>query len=466
MEKKITLFFLLIVCLLWNPLSVYWLYKGTPMAGSKLFWLISGAAPLVIIWLRWRIAKDKMKLNKWTINLVFLFSFSIIVFFLALLGNRSLRVDNASNSQGSHNGIIFEPNSLAVYNTSEFNCNAKINSIGLRNDEIQVEGDPSIQRILCFGDSWTFGWGVEEQYSWPHQLQDFLNADTSSSKFEVINAGQGGQYTKTYKAYLKKAVPLLRPDIVLVGVLQIDDLAQIHEGNFKSKENGMKGDVQGGGWLDKIQGFFGNLLSSSFGNYILRAKENQNQSVDIKQGWRVSVERAITEFDDIQKMNFAMLSPETQQLFQSGDLNPGLLQYYVAYPHRYIVFNNPENPATKAALEEMTNDFVEMKKVCDEYGAKLIFISMPTNNFTGHHVIRTPMDELNPYLETNNRIDSMYGSVANSVNIPFFELTTSFKALEDKNNYFYTYDGHPNQSGYHEIAKNIAIQLKNMDLSR
>jgi hypothetical protein len=41
---------------------------------------------------------------------------------------------------------------------------------------------------------------------------------------------------KHYKRNMKKAVPLLKPDLVLVGVLQLDDLAQPYENNFVLSE--------------------------------------------------------------------------------------------------------------------------------------------------------------------------------------------------------------------------------------
>ena len=70
-----------------------------------------------------------------------------------------------------------------------------------------VKGDK--YRILCFGDSWTFGWGVNVENSWPRKLEKYLLAN-GYENIEVINCGRGGQYTSTYKKYMAKALPLLK----------------------------------------------------------------------------------------------------------------------------------------------------------------------------------------------------------------------------------------------------------------
>ncbi len=73
--------------------------------------------------------------------------------------------------------------------------------------------------------------------------------------------------------------------------------------------------------------------------------------------------------------------------------------------------------------------------------------------------IRTPSDILNSYFEKNNNIDSIYRSIANTNNLPYIELTNHFIGLQNKSEYLFKYDGHPNEKGYEEIAKYIGRQL-------
>jgi len=100
-----------------------------------------------------------------------------------------------------------------------------------------------------------------------------------------------------------------------------------------------------------------------------------------------------------------------------------------------------------------------MKSTCQENGSGLVFVNMPTSNFTGHLVTRTPSDTLDHYFVANDKIDSIYHSLASSNNIPYIEMTRHFISLPDKTAYFYRFDGHPNARGYKEIANYIGIEL-------
>lgn len=107
----------------------------------------------------------------------------------------------------------------------------------------------------------------------------------------------------------------------------------------------------------------------------------------------------------------------------------------------------------------MNNDIKEMKDICDKNNSNLIFINIPMNYFTGHVVIRTPNDILNPSFENNNNIDTIYRSIANANNLPYIEMTDHFIGLQNKSEYLFKYDGHSNEKGYEEIAKYVGQQL-------
>ena len=45
------------------------------------------------------------------------------------------------------------------------------------------------------------------------------------------------EITSTYKNFVRDYVPLLKPDLVLIGVLQYEDLSQIYTNKFSSISN-------------------------------------------------------------------------------------------------------------------------------------------------------------------------------------------------------------------------------------
>ena len=72
------------------------------------------------------------------------------------------------------------------------------------------------KRILCIGDSRTFGVGVGDAETWPAQLQQALDVQRPG-RFEVINAGVTGYTARQGLRYLELKSGELKPDMVIVN---------------------------------------------------------------------------------------------------------------------------------------------------------------------------------------------------------------------------------------------------------
>ena len=82
------------------------------------------------------------------------------------------------------------------------------NSLGLRGPELKVkEGF----RILCLGESVTFGWGVTQAESYPSQLAQQLGV-------EVINAGIPAMRPHHMARWLQRHAPTINADLILFTV--------------------------------------------------------------------------------------------------------------------------------------------------------------------------------------------------------------------------------------------------------
>ncbi|MBN8649896.1 MAG: SGNH/GDSL hydrolase family protein [Cytophagales bacterium] len=450
-SKNVVLFLILVLVLMWNPLTSYIYYSEHVVYDSKIlsliFWLIPIIGVIAIVYI-----KRKDTVSPRVEGIVFNSAYvGILLGFLVLINfliGVFTKPDTSNPDQVLKNeGLIFKPNSAAVYTTVEFNYRADINGLGLRNKEIKVEKEKGTYRILCFGDSWTFGWGVDVEYSWPMQMENYLKAN-GYTNVEVINCGQGGQFTSTYKEFISRAVPVLKPDLVLVGVLQLDDLAQL----FENKLAAVKANVNSPKFFLKA------FLMASFGNYLKLVAQN-NSAIEIRTVWEGNNNDLIKDFSGMRKLRFTTLTDTIQTLFRTGNLNPGLLNNYIDFPDRVTIFNNPNHPTTQEAKKEMTEDFEKMNAVCKANGAALMFLNLPMNYFTGHVVERMPSDVLNGYYQQNNNIDSIYASIAKANQLPYFQLTQHFIDLPEKEKYFFKYDGHPNKIGYQEIATEIGKHL-------
>lgn len=64
----------------------------------------------------------------------------------------------------------------------------KLNSEGYRDREI-AEKQASAVRIVCLGDSWTFGMNVGQEQTYPQRLQALLEREFPEAAVEVLNLG-------------------------------------------------------------------------------------------------------------------------------------------------------------------------------------------------------------------------------------------------------------------------------------
>lgn len=455
-ENRLFSYFTVLALLFWNPLMLWIFYRNTSVYDLKLihvfYWLVFLAGTLVT-WLTLR-----NKLGNRAKNLALFFSYTGIAFaFLATIDKVISPGKNTSAGKPGtkETGLLFEPNSHLAHQTFEFTYTALINSIGLRNKEIADKKGRF--RVLCFGDSWTYGWGVDGENTWPAKLEDYLHRQ-GFTQAEVINCGQPGHYTTMYKQNMERIIPALKPDLVLAGVLQFDDLLQLYECN-KTFSQAKHANRTEAGFFEKIKFAAVTYLQVSFKNMLSLINNPDRPVVYDAREMAPACQQMIAHFDYLQNMRYQSLDDTIQLLFGNGQLNPGLLRYYVGFPDAARIFNDPAHPFTKMAAKSMSDDIKEMKRICDRNRCGLVFVNLPYNIFSGHRVERTPEDFMNPYFENNNHIDSIYEAVAATQRLPYISLTGRFRSLPDKTGYFFRFDGHPTKKGYAEMAQGIAEQL-------
>ena len=80
------------------------------------------------------------------------------------------------------------------------------NSLGMRGPELRT--DRTDPRVLCLGDSVTFGWGVTYEESWPARLAAALDVET-------VNAGVPAMKPDSIAAWAEQNAAALAPDLVV-----------------------------------------------------------------------------------------------------------------------------------------------------------------------------------------------------------------------------------------------------------
>jgi len=110
--------------------------------------------------------------------------------------------------------------------TAEYRMRMQINSRGLRDREFTLTKPAGTFRVGAFGDSFTFGEGVQNDETWPKRLEYYLAVDKSPGsggrRVEVLNFGIGKTGTSHQLAWYRKEGRLYGLDVVVVGLFAND----------------------------------------------------------------------------------------------------------------------------------------------------------------------------------------------------------------------------------------------------
>ncbi len=99
----------------------------------------------------------------------------------------------------------------------------RINSLGLRGDELPLAKAAGELRIAALGDSVAFGFGVPNEQTFETQLETVLAPYLPEGRrLRVMNAGVGGYNTAQEAAFLSTVVAPFEPDLVVLMVTAND----------------------------------------------------------------------------------------------------------------------------------------------------------------------------------------------------------------------------------------------------
>ena len=105
----------------------------------------------------------------------------------------------------------------------EFKVKIRINEEGLR-DCIPSYNDSRKKNIICLGDSFTFGYGVENDEVYMKVLEGKL----TDRDLRLINCGFACGYSPDlYYLFLKKRLFSLNPELVIIGICAGNDISDI-----------------------------------------------------------------------------------------------------------------------------------------------------------------------------------------------------------------------------------------------
>lgn len=348
--------------------------------------------------------------------------------------------------------LIYPPYSRARHQSSEFDITVKINSFGFRDYEYALTKKKKY-RVAVIGDSFTFGWGVDIEDCWVKILEKELN--TSGLDVEILNLGKGGASPADYAQTAEKAIPILKPDMVVVCALQANDLHQLihaYDSLPKPKIQVIKKNYL----AEKTAA----MLNSAFPNFTNRISI---QNINIRKQWKRDAPALLTSFPEEQKLRFDELDENVKSDFQSGLLNPWLIHQAVYYPDYFTQPLDTADLDVVIGISAMADCIAKIKQVCSANNSELIIITVPNLPYSS----REEMVSLRKYgfsipdsIFGNSLADETIKMAAEESEIEFYSVSENFRSLKKDENLYYPFDGHFTKEGNKLFATSVTDIFK------
>lgn len=399
------------------------------------------------------------KAGAWMKNLVLAAVSVLLVFMLSIGADRVLGKASPPPRLPGTMELIFPPNAEQSYESVDFKYTAHINSIGLRDHEIPKDRGKTF-RVLAIGDSYTYGWGVEIEQTWLKQLEERLRRD--GVEVETINAAKPGWGPPDYAKLAERIIPILRPDLVVVGMLEGNDLAASGpEGLEKAKDT----------LLDKVRLLYPNIVRyvrdlAPKKDLAQRTQEMppEKSSAEDNRRWIANTAKAFLEkMTPEQHARFDGFDDKVKQAFLSGNLNPYMIDLANQNPKFYNITMNLDDAWTRTCIEHMGGHLQRIKKTATAYNARVAVFSIPDGpyvNVTANRNIRRVGYDVQEDLIASDAPDRAIAAACAQAKVPFLQVTQAFKERKEDASLYFELDGHLSPAGHALYAESMAPQLE------
>lgn len=375
--------------------------------------------------------------------------------------------------------------------------------------EDKVQSKENSIKILCLGDSFTFGSGAEPGYSYPEQLEKLLNKNNSDLKFIVYNRGGSipGLNSSQLLKILDKNITKYQPQmiVVLIGMHNKWNLTDSNYFLFTA-EGWNSWPYQLDGFLTRFRTY--KLLKITIGNLkdsLTKRNQFQEKSKEATENLEVETHLRLAERYLSHTGEVALAIEEYERAIE---LEPNNDKAYAELGRIYANQNKYEMAIRefKKALEINPNNLFarnclwnvyfkqrknmlaieEIKKILkidpqneglrqitrfglpslEEFEDEVLHDKLLRYDLEGIAKLATARGVMTILLSypSISRQDKIRMEVANKYKIPFIDIASVFKKMRSSGNYkeenYFSKDGHCNANGYKIMAEEIYKALK------
>ena len=320
----------------------------------------------------------------------------------------------------------------------DFECIYHMNRHGLRGPEPPPKSREKF-RILAIGDSYVYGWGVNEAETWVKQLEGLLRG--AGRSVEIINGGAPGNSPVEYAQRAEYLIPEFQPDLVLVCILQGGDIGE----------------------TPTELRWFPNL-SMLIRNWKYRERPPQSSerffisAEYTRQGNEEMARKIYAEFLPAQRLRFDALDEVVKQSFLEGRLNTGMVEGIMSMPDWYSGMTDARVVRGSVKSKVIAAMLVRIRRISALYSGRVFSVLMPEGPFVNHAAI-TNWSRLGYEMPSNlygsELLEGIVQRASDKAGIRLLNLAPAFRQHADDAGLFFVLDTHMTAAGHRLVAERL-----------
>lgn len=352
--------------------------------------------------------------------------------------------------------LALPPRQTVEYETPDFQFVSQTNSLGFRGREMALAKPEGAQRIVVIGNSFAYGWGVNNNQTWPNLLEQ--NLSVAGRPVQVANLSTPGINTRMALEIANRAIPTLHPDLIILAVLQG---AAVNTYQPVAAEDDRPVGTQQA-ILTAVSWAMPNFVRSLEAAKDVSIGGSHIPASAANAEWRKQAEAFIAQMTAEEQVRFAHLPKPLLDRLVSGKMNTPFATQAIREPD---LFANALKPGAFAetAESEMGQVFAQVDALAKATNpkAKVIVLSMPYAAYQGAGPAQLLRDVgyRIPDLLNVDQAEVSISTAAADAGIPFLSVASEFRAAASTTA-FIPYDGHYSETGTALFASLITDQVR------
>lgn len=278
----------------------------------------------------------------------------------------------------------------------------------------------------------------------------------------------------SYAQIAERAVPVLQPDLVIVGVLAGQDYGQLWWSTQTLQERLshlsvrelptlLKARAQRNlvPMLSRLYPHSTGLVQSQLEHRRRHASAGDAEisSEQAREALRQEARYVERQLTGTQRARLEALDPTIKALFRQGQLNPSLLYYALKRPDYMGLTRDFESARGRRVVNRMAQALAQVRAVTEANGGEVMVVVTPYVPYVNEATctaIRRVGYQCEPDLYTSNVADRAVEAAATQARVPAREVTAGIREAAARTPLYFELDSHFNRAGYRAFGDLLA----------